>query len=62
MWHTDIVESFKISEIKIQYMDGTMKTIPNWKAVLFSKETKNAYETIKKIDAELGRLESGEYE
>ena len=27
VWYTDIVETAKITNIKIQYMDGTFKTI-----------------------------------
>jgi hypothetical protein len=29
VWHTDIVETTKLSIIKIQYMDGSIKTIQN---------------------------------
>jgi hypothetical protein len=38
VWFTDLVESAKISSIKIQYMDGTIKTILNPRSVTVSKK------------------------
>lgn len=29
VWHTDLVETTKLAVIKIQYMDGSFKTIQN---------------------------------
>ena len=34
MWHTDIVESFRISEIRVEYMDKTTRVIKNWKSIV----------------------------
>jgi hypothetical protein len=36
-WHTDIVETFKIPKIKIQYMDGSARELQNIKAITLSK-------------------------
>lgn len=44
MWHTDIVESFKITEIKVQYMDGSLRTIRDWKAITLSPENRRVLE------------------
>ena len=37
-WFTDIVEYAKIKSIKVQYKDGTSKTIINAKQITFSNE------------------------
>jgi hypothetical protein len=37
VWHTDLVETAKISQIKVQYMDGTIKTILNPKEITIDK-------------------------
>lgn len=39
MWHTDIVEYFKVAEIKIQYMDGSIRTVKDQKAATLSQRT-----------------------
>lgn len=36
-WYTDIVETAKISQIKIQYMDGSIKTIVKPSEVIINK-------------------------
>jgi hypothetical protein len=36
LWHTDIVETFKIPKIKIQYMDGSFREVQNIKAITLS--------------------------
>jgi hypothetical protein len=41
MWHTDIVESFKINSIKIQYMDNSVRTVSDWKSVRLSTKSRN---------------------
>ena len=38
VWFTDLVETFDIVSIKIQYMDGTIKVISNPKTIKLSKE------------------------
>lgn len=38
-WMTDLVESFKITSIKIQYMDGSIKTVKDPKKVWIDKGT-----------------------
>jgi hypothetical protein len=43
MWHTDLVERFKIKEIKLQYMDGSKRTIKNISEITLSEQD---YETI----------------
>jgi hypothetical protein len=35
LWHTDLVQTYKINKIKIQYMDGSMGQIDNIKAITF---------------------------
>ncbi len=41
VWHTDMVETVKISQIIVQYMDGTIKTISDPdKIIIDSKELK----------------------
>lgn len=44
MWHTDIVEFFKITEIKVQYMDKTVRTIRDWKSILLSPQNRQILE------------------
>ena len=41
VWHTDIVENANIASIKVQYMDGSIKTIKNPKEIILDKETKD---------------------
>lgn len=36
LWMTDIVESFKIPKIKVQYMDGSIREVQNIKAITLS--------------------------
>lgn len=38
VWFTDLVESFDISSIKIQYMDGSVKVISNPNSITLSRE------------------------
>ncbi len=38
VWFTDLVETAKILSIKIQYMDGSFKTIANPKEIIISKD------------------------
>lgn len=40
VWHTDLVETAKITLIKIQYMDSSIKTIKNPKEIMMDKKTK----------------------
>jgi len=37
LWHTDIVETFKIPRIKVQYMDGSVREVKNVKAITLSR-------------------------
>lgn len=37
MWMTDIVEAFRISSIKVEYMDGSSRAISNVKAITLSE-------------------------
>lgn len=39
LWLTDIVESFKIRKIKVQYMDGSIKTISDAKSIFLSRKS-----------------------
>jgi len=41
VWFTDIVETAKISSIKVLYMDGTVAIIKNPKSITLSKKHKN---------------------
>jgi hypothetical protein len=45
VWHTDLVDRAKISQIKIQYMDGTFKTILSPKEVTISNELYDVLKT-----------------
>ena len=36
MWHTDLVESFRISEIRVEYMDRSTKVIKDWKSIVLA--------------------------
>ena len=45
VWHTDLVDRAKISQIKVQYMDGTFKTILNPKEVTISNELYDVLKT-----------------
>ncbi len=38
VWRTDLVEKVKIFQIKVQYMDGTFKTILNPKEIIIDKQ------------------------
>jgi hypothetical protein len=33
MWHTDLVESFRISEIRVEYMDKSTRVVKDWKSI-----------------------------
>lgn len=44
LWFTDIVETAKISSIKVQYMDGTIKTINNPKTIMLSDKYRKILE------------------
>lgn len=45
MWMTDIVEDFRISSIKVEYMDGSSKTVTNLKGVSLSEEARQVLES-----------------
>jgi hypothetical protein len=47
VWFTDLVETANITSIKIQYMDGTFKTISNPKSIIMER---NVYELISDVD------------
>lgn len=38
MWHTDIVKSFRIPTIRVQYIDNSTRTIHDWRAIVLSSE------------------------
>lgn len=40
LWMTDIVESFKIPKIKVQYMDGSVREVQNIKAITLSNSSR----------------------
>lgn len=44
MWHTDIVETFKITEVKVQYMDNTIRVIRDWKSIALSPQNRRVLE------------------
>lgn len=44
VWHSDLVQKVKIFQIKVQYMDGTFKTILNPNEVIIDKQL---YEVLK---------------
>lgn len=46
MWHTNIVRSIRISEIKVQYMDNTTRTIRDIKSVTLSRGLANLLEEL----------------
>lgn len=41
VWFTDLVETFKITKIKVEYMDGGLKIIDNPKSIILSEEDYN---------------------
>lgn len=41
VWFTDLVETFKITKIKIEYMDGGLKVIDNPRSIILSEEDYN---------------------
>lgn len=43
VWFTDLVETFKVVSIKIQYMDGSVKIIDNPKSVTLTKSEYEKY-------------------
>lgn len=45
MWMTDIVEDFRISSIKVEYMDGSSKTVTNLKGASLSEEARQVLES-----------------
>ncbi len=46
LWHTDIVESFKIPKIKIQYMDGSFREVQNVKAITLSRSQRMTFQEV----------------
>jgi hypothetical protein len=44
MWHTDIVESFKITKVKVQYMDNSTRVIRDWKSIALSAQNRRMLE------------------
>lgn len=46
MWMTDIVEDFRIVSIKVDYMDGTSKTVSNTKLVTIGPLVRQVIETL----------------
>lgn len=44
MWHTNIVRSFKIKEIKVQYMDNSTRIIRDWRSISLSPENRRIFE------------------
>ena len=42
VWFTDIVEYVKITSLSVQYMDGTIKKVPNPHSVVWSEDLLNA--------------------
>ena len=45
VWFTDMVESVKITSVKVQYMDGSIKTITNPKEITLSDELLDLFES-----------------
>jgi hypothetical protein len=41
-WFTDLVESVIINSVKVQYMDGSIKTITNPKSIMMSQVMRDA--------------------
>ena len=41
VWFTDLVQTAIISQIKVQYMDGTIKIITNPKSIMMNEEFRN---------------------
>ena len=41
MWHTDVVESFRITQLRVEYMDKSVKIIKDWKTILLPDELLN---------------------
>ncbi|MEF9926440.1 MAG: hypothetical protein RR775_00470 [Massilia sp.] len=37
LWHSDVVETFKLPKIKVQYMDGSVREVKNVKAITLSR-------------------------
>ena len=44
MWHTDIVEKFRITEVKVQYMDNSIRVIRDLRAIMLKPEQLRTYE------------------
>jgi hypothetical protein len=44
LWHTDLVQTYKISKIKVQYMDGSVKQIDNVKAVTLNASQRDLWD------------------
>jgi hypothetical protein len=44
VWFTDLVQSMKISQVKVQYMDGTFKSILNPKSIMLSDANRKLLE------------------
>lgn len=45
-WHTDLVETFKLSKIKVQYMDGSTKQIDNIKSITLNSAQRQTWSEI----------------
>lgn len=43
MWHTDIVERHRITEVKVQYMDNSVRVIKNLKAVTLTEDQRRTW-------------------
>jgi len=46
-WHTDIVESFKLKKIKVQYMDGSTRQIDNVQSIQLNEDQKRTWDGLK---------------
>lgn len=46
VWFTDIITSYKLPIIKIQYMDGTIKSIQNADKLIIPEECKSIFNTM----------------
>ena len=44
MWMTDVVESFRISSIKLEYTDGSSKVVSDVKSIRISERDYDALE------------------
>lgn len=44
LWHTDLVQTYKLSKIKVQYMDGSVKQIANVKSITLDAAQRRTWE------------------